>query len=383
MPEPTASGGRTDPTAPTPARHELRIAVVSDAELERNGVGAYYADLAAHLGEHVAELAIISPGGDNAYGSLSMPMPGDSTQTLWMPNVMAVRRRLRALKPHAVILPTPGPWGLLGARLGSGVGAALIVGFHTHFEQLTHLYWNPRLGLIPRTYMRWVSRYLFKRGRMVLANSHAMAEVARGLGAPQVDLMGTPIPRAFVDTPPPPLPEHIEKVLFAGRLAPEKNVEAVVEAAAAHPHIAFTIAGDGPLRASLEARAAELPNLSLVGWVPRAELPALIDRHHLLILPSHVESLGTIALEALARGRNVLVSTHCGITEWPMLDRALFRIGDGETVAQALGRALDVDATLRHRKATLGAEGAREMNAWAIEGWLKVLEDHVGPPAAG
>lgn len=381
MSEPTVCAGPTGTASP--ARQALRVAVISDAESERNGVGAYYADLAAHLADHVAEVAVIAPGGDNAYGSLSMPMPGDSTQTLWMPNVMAVRRRLKDLRPHVVVIPTPGPWGLLGARLGRGVGAALVVGFHTHFEELTHLYWNPRLGVIPRSYMRWVSRYLFKRGEVVLANSHAMAEVARALGAPRVDLMGTPIPRAFVETPPPPLPGRIEKVLFAGRLAPEKNVEAVVEAAAAHPHIRFTIAGDGPLRASLEARAAELPNLHLPGWVPRDELPALIDAHHLLVLPSHVESLGTIALEALARGRNVLVSTHCGITEWPMLDRALFRISDGETVVEALDRAVGVDPTLRQRKAALGADGAREMNAWAIETWLKVLESHVGLPAAG
>jgi glycosyltransferase involved in cell wall biosynthesis len=155
-------------------------------------------------------------------------------------------------------------------------------------------------------------------------------------------------------------------------------VQAVVDAARELPDIEFTIVGDGPMRPSLEEQSQTLSNLRLPGWLPRAELPALLDGCDVLVLPSHVESLGTIALEALARGRNVLVSAHCGITEWPMLDRALFRIGDGETVAHALSRVASLDPTIRRRKAEMGADGAREMNAWAIDGWLKVLSDHAG-----
>jgi len=356
-----------------------RIAVVSDAEPDRNGVGAYYTDLVEHLRERVADVVLLGPGGDDGLGSVALPLPGDSTQKLWLPNLVNVRRRLQALRPHAIVVPTPGPWGLLGARLAAGVGAVLVVGFHTHYERLADLYWRNALGAIPRSYMRMANRFLFDRGAVVLANSHAMADAARALGAPRVELMGTPIPRSFFQSDPPPLPRRVSRVLFAGRLAPEKNIGAVVEAAATLPDIAFTVVGDGPERPALEERAASLPNLDLPGWVPRTQLPSVIDAHDVLVLPSHVESLGTIALEALARGRNVLVSAHCGITEWPMLDRALFRIGDGETVAHALGRVTSLDPTIRARKAAMGAEGAREMNAWAIDGWLRVLADHASP----
>ncbi|KAA5606670.1 glycosyltransferase family 1 protein [Roseospira marina] len=360
------------PGAPGPVEAS-RVAIVSDAEPERNGVGAYYADLVDHLRERVGEVAVLAPGRDDTLRGVSFPLPGDATQTLTFPNPMAVRRRLQALRPHAVIVPTPGPWGLLGARLAAGQGARLVVGFHTHYERLADLYWRTALGMIPRSYMRIANGFLFERGQVVLANSHAMADAARALGARAVQLMGTPIPRGFLETPPAPLAGPIRRVLFAGRLAPEKNVAAVMDAARARPDIAFTIAGDGPERAALEAQAADLANVTLPGWTPRARLPGLMDAHDALVLPSHVESLGTIALEALARGRTVLVSTHCGITEWPMLDRALFRIGDGETLAEALTRVASLDAAIRRRKAELGAEGAREMNAAAIRGWLDVL----------
>ena len=359
-------------------RDPWRLAVVTDAEAERNGVGAYYTDLVEHLRDHVAEVMVLGPGEDDSLGSVALPMPGDSTQKLWLPNLMNVRRRLQDLQPHAVIVPTPGPWGLLGARLAGGLGATLVVGFHTHYERLADLYWSSALGVIPRSYMRMANRFLFERGAVVLANSHAMADAARDLGADSVELMGTPIPRSFIDPAPQALPDVVTRVVFAGRLAPEKNVQAVVDAARELPDIEFTIVGDGPMRPSLEEQSDELPNLRLPGWLPRAELPGMLDACDVLVLPSHVESLGTIALEALARGRNVLVSAHCGITEWPMLDRALFRIGDGETVAHALARVASLDATIRRRKAEMGADGAREMNAWAIEGWLKVLSDHAG-----
>jgi glycosyltransferase involved in cell wall biosynthesis len=359
-------------------RGPWRLAVVTDAEAERNGVGAYYTDLVEHLRDHVAEVMVLGPGEDDSLGSVALPMPGDSTQKLWLPNLMNVRRRLQDLQPHAVIVPTPGPWGLLGARLAGGLGATLVVGFHTHYERLADLYWSSALGAIPRSYMRMANRFLFERGAVVLANSHAMAAAARELGAESVELMGTPIPRSFIDPTPQALRDTVTRVVFAGRLAPEKNVQAVVDAARELPDIEFTIVGDGPMRPSLEEQSQTLSNLRLPGWLPRAELPALLDGCDVLVLPSHVESLGTIALEALARGRNVLVSAHCGITEWPMLDRALFRIGDGETVAHALSRVASLDPTIRRRKAEMGADGAREMNAWAIDGWLKVLSDHAG-----
>jgi len=370
---PNASG----PAEPVPLA-AARIAIVSDAEPERNGVGAYYADLADHLRDHVEDLSVLAPGRDDDLRGLSFPLPGDSTQTLTLPNPIMVRRRLLAMRPHAIVVPTPGPWGLLAARLAGGLGARLVVGFHTHYERLADLYWHNAIGMVPRSYMRLANRFLFDRAEVVLANSHAMAEAARALGAERVQLMGTPIPRGFIDPPPHPVSGPIRSVVFAGRLAPEKNIQAVMNAARALPDIAFTIAGDGPERVALEAQATALPNVTLTGWVARSHLPALIDGHDALVLPSHVESLGTIALEALARGRTVLVSTHCGITEWPMLDRALFRIGTGETVAQALARVASLDGAIRHRKAVLGAEGAREMNASALAGWLDVLTEPTG-----
>ncbi|MBK5939990.1 glycosyltransferase [Halochromatium roseum] len=356
----------------------LRVAIISDAAPERNGVGTYYQDLAEHLKAVGAKVELISPRFRTSrwYGGLAMPMPGDPTQRFLIPQPRLISRRLKRLDPNAIIIATPGPYGMLGLILVRRYGARLVVGFHTHFERLAALNNHWRLfGVLAQTYLNICHRALFKASHLVLANSDEMLDVARSIGASKVGLMGTPIPKHFLDVPISPLRPQIKQVLFAGRLAPEKNLGAVVEAAEALPKLQFQIAGDGPLRDWVEQEAARLPNLEYVGWVRRQEILPLIDRTDLLVLPSTIESFGTIALEAMARGRLVVVSSQCGILSWDHLNRALFQMRADETLASALMRVCALDQDILERKALLGREAAREINDRNLRHWISVLRD--------
>jgi len=354
----------------------LRVAIVSDAAPERNGVGAYYNDLAEHLKGIGARVDVISPRfrAGNWYGGLALPLPGDPTQRFLLPSLALVRRRMRRLVPNAVIVPTPGPFGMVGMHYAKRYGARLVVGFHTHFERLTELnnHW-PLFGMAAQACLTACNRKLFNEGDLVLANSREMIDVARRMGARTVRLMGTPIPKRFLDLPPTPLRPKIERVLFAGRLAPEKNLEAVVEAAERLPDLAFVIAGDGPLRGWLEDRAAELGNLTYVGWAKRRQILPLIDDSDVLVLPSRVESFGTIALEGMARGRLVVVSSECGILSWDQLNRGLFQVRSDEPLSAALGRLCALDRALLERKADLARDAAADLNERNLQHWLRVL----------
>jgi hypothetical protein len=73
-------------------REDLRIAVISDAAPERNGVGAYYADLKNHLTTAICEIKIFSPTftNENWQGSgFKIPLPGDATQNLYTQKVFS------------------------------------------------------------------------------------------------------------------------------------------------------------------------------------------------------------------------------------------------------------------------------------------------------
>jgi glycosyltransferase involved in cell wall biosynthesis len=374
-PSRSAATAGTDNIGPDEARR-LRVAIVSDAAPERNGVGAYYSDLAEHLKGVGARVEITSPRfhAGNWYGGLAVPLPGDPTQRFLFPSPALIRHRIERIAPTAVIVPTPGPFGMVGMHYAKRFGARLVVGFHTHFERLTELNNHWRLfGMAAQTYLTTCNRKLFHEADLVLANSPEMIDVARRMGARNPGLMGTPIPKHFLDAPARPLRPGIGKVLFAGRLAPEKNLGTVVDAAAALPALEFVIAGDGPLRGWIEAQAARLPNLTYVGWAKRRRILPLIDDADVLVLPSRVESFGTIALEAMARGRLVVVSAACGILSWDLLSRGLFQMRSDEPLSAALGRLCALDHALLERKAEIARTAAHELNERNLQHWLRVL----------
>lgn len=364
-----------------PDARGLRVAIISDAAPERNGVGAYYRDLADHLRSAGARVELLAPlcRRGSWHGGLALPLPGDPTQKLILPSTSLLSARLKRLQPQVVVVPTPGPFGLLGLYLAKRMGVRLVVGFHTHFDRLTQLFPNWRWrARVFQAYLSASHRLLFAHSEVVLANSAEMIASAKEIGASRVDLMGTPIPRRFLEKPLAPSSRHLQRVLFAGRLAPEKNLDVIVEAARRLPEIEFQIAGDGPLRGWLLDEARRAPNLRHIGWVKRERVLALIDGADALILPSKVESFGTIALEAMARARPVVVSSACGILSWDLLSRGLFPIRHGEHLAETLARLRDLDPALRDRKTFIARKAAIEMNRRNLHHWLAVLRGPEG-----
>lgn len=102
----------------------------------------------------------------------------------------------------------------------------------------------------------------------------------------------------------------------------------------------LVVCGDGPLRGDLEALARTLgvaERVTFLGKISREAVLEEIDRAHVLVISSHVETFGVVAIEAMARGRPV-VSTRCGGPEG-LVDEAnglLVPAGDAEALAGAL-----------------------------------------------
>lgn len=364
-------------SVPNPGAASRRVLIVSDAAPHRNGVGAYYQDLARHLGPRVGDLDIISPEivDGRWQGGWTLPLPGDATQRFCIPNLVQLRQRIEAFAPDVVVVPTPGPFGMLGARYARPAGARLLVGFHTWYEKLSELYWNRVQGSLTRGFFEVSNRMIFHRADVVLANSDEMVEIARRIGARRAALMGTPVSPQFLDSAPPRAPGRVGAILFAGRLAAEKNLEGLMAAARALPQVRFAIAGDGPMRETVERAAGELDNLDYLGWLDRTGLMAAMDRHDALILPSHVESFGTIALEAMARQRLVLVSRACGITDWSDLAEPLMVMEDTEDVTALVHRALalsEFEVAVRARQSRQAVERHNEDN---LRIWLDFIAE--------
>lgn len=349
----------------------LRVVVVSDAAPDRNGVGSYYRDLLENLGPLVGQFELIVPGG--AHGEwIEMPLPGDPTQRVSVPALPHFARHLRTSRPDVLVVGTPGPYGLYGGRLASKLDIPVAFGFHTHFEHLTRLYWGPIMGRLSRWYLTTANRHLFRKAAVVLCHSESMLQLARELGASNARLAATLLPAAFLDEPP-PLRESIGKVLFLGRLAAEKRVDRLLEAARELPELEFAFAGDGPLRERIVACAARERNVSFLGWQEREAIPALLAEHDLLVLPSDVEAFGTVALEAIACARTPLVSHRCGIRDWPELAASVFEFDPDRSLADAIRLACARPRDEREAIASRGRSAVLALNGQGVADWLELL----------
>jgi len=151
-------------------------------------------------------------------------------------------------------------------------------------------------------------------------------------------------------------------VLSVGSLTRQKAQEVLLEAfaaaAVAAPGARLVIAGDGPLRASLEARVAALgigARVTLAG--AREDAADLMDACDAFVLSSEREGLPMTVLEAMRAGRAV-VSTRIGGTPEAVVDGEtglLAPVGD----AAALGRALGALLADPERRRALGEAGRR------------------------
>ena len=356
-------------------KHPLKVLFLSDAIAGRNGVGSYYADLVEHLTVHVEHAELVSPGteGDSCAHEVTLPMPGDATQRLYLPRGTNIWQKVKDLAPDLIVLPTPGPYGVMGFVIARYLNIPICSGYHTEIDQLSRIYWNSVFSIFGRLYMKSVNRLFFRSSAMVVGNSEKMIHGARNDGAHRVKTIGTPIAGTFTDDPPSPVSTDLSTVCYAGRLAPEKNIQEVLEAARALPQTRFLIAGDGPLRNLVIETTCSCPNVEYMGWVSRSGVKQAIDDSDMLLLPSRVESFGTIALEAMARRRLVLVSDNCGILNWPDLAEGVYAIGAEESLADAVKRISDQPVCQRLQKSETARRTALEFNRNTLSQWVDLF----------
>jgi glycosyltransferase involved in cell wall biosynthesis len=106
--------------------------------------------------------------------------------------------------------------------------------------------------------------------------------------------------------------------LFAGRLAPEKGLDTLLQSwRRLESRVPLRIAGDGPLRPVLEAEVARgLADVELLGPLPRGELVKVLQGARCLIVPSlWYEGFPMTIVEAFACGVPVIATRLGGLPE--------------------------------------------------------------------
>lgn len=168
----------------------------------------------------------------------------------------------------------------------------------------------------------------------------------------------------FVPALPARIPTDGDRVVLSvGRLAEEKGIADLLEAAQRSPEVPFVIIGDGPLRAQCELRAAQCVNVQYRGPVAPVEVQRAIGAAAIVVVPSRwYENAPYVVLEAMAAGVPVIASDIGGLPE-------LVRHGEtGLLVPPANAAALDKTVAMLYRDRNLCAElGARAREVAAME----------------
>lgn len=158
--------------------------------------------------------------------------------------------------------------------------------------------------------------------------------------------------------------------LFVGRLSKEKGPDLACAAAAA-AGVPLVLAGEGEMRAALEAA---YPQFTFAGWTDKAGLEALAgDARALLMTSRSPEPFGLAAAEALGSGLPVVAA------DTALLARDLEALGcgtavpaaDTDAVARTLSALADDDALVARMSAA--ARAAYRTVSPSFDDWIDAL----------
>jgi glycosyltransferase involved in cell wall biosynthesis len=179
----------------------------------------------------------------------------------------------------------------------------------------------------------------------------------------------------FLAAPPAPITER-SRLVCVGRLCEQKGQLLLVEAAARlvkeGRELELVLAGDGELRAPIEAaiaRHALQGRVRITGWISNEQVRAEILAARAMVLPSFAEGLPVVLMEALALGRPVISTYVAGIPELVVPERSgwLVPAGDVDALADAMRAALRASPRELEALGLQGAERVRERHDARIE----------------
>ena len=254
----------------------------------------------------------------------------------------AIERQVASLSPRPQLLLCFQTFvsGYAGVRLQRRLGIPAVVWVRGEDEIRLARSWRAR----------WTSPVTWRSARAVVVQSRELGEaLLRELASEPTSEAAV---RARLEVIPngielPPLaapPARGRHVLAVGRLIPHKGMDVVIDAVAALGG-QLTIAGDGPERAALEARARRLDlDVRFEGAVPRGRVAELYREAACVVLASRFgEGFPNVLLEAMAHACPVIATDVLGVDELVRDGESGLRVAPGDVAAlrSALARLRD------------------------------------------
>jgi glycosyltransferase involved in cell wall biosynthesis len=285
----------------------------------------------------------------------------------------AVAREGRRLRPDVVVAQSPyEAFVVLPVLRLLRPRPRLIVEVHGDWRTASRLYGSPgRRAYAPLSDLS--ARHALRRADGTRALTRHTAElIEEATGRAPVAVFPTYFDLgSFTREPTRPVPER-PAAAWVAVLERYKNPDGFVRAwrrvARELPQARLTMVGDGPLRPVVDELVRDLPDrVTLVPRMSPPEISRLLDDSTLLVLPSRMEGMGRVIIEAFARARPVVGSAVGGIPDLvePERNGLLVPSEDADGLADALLRVLR-DRELADRLGRAAHEDAQRLQ-WTPE----------------
>jgi glycosyltransferase involved in cell wall biosynthesis len=245
--------------------------------------------------------------------------PTQPDYPLALPVAPRASAAFRAARPEIVHTHSAFALGQTGRRWARRAGVPLVTTYHTLYVEYAHYAPTPRAW--SRAFLKELSRAYCQACDAVVVPTAPIREVLLGYGVTRPIHV---IPTGLKLRPPIPrdpefprgrfgIPPAAPMVLFAGRVAREKNLGLLLESFARAqekvPEAWLLIAGNGPAEAEARQIAHKLPRGSQVvfaGFIAPEEMPRVYAGADLFGFTSLTDTQGLVLTEAKAAGLPVV-----------------------------------------------------------------------------
>lgn len=265
----------------------LSIAIVTDAwHPQVNGVVRTLNRTRDELEALGHRVDVLSPEGYR-----SIPCPTYPEIRLALGAGRSIQKRLTKLKPDAVHIATEGPLGLAARRWCKRHALPFTTSYHTRFPEYIRL----RLP-IPLSWSYAFLKWFHGPAHRMLVATPSMERELVARGFQNIGRWSRGVDLALFQPQVERTSSHPPKLLYVGRVAPEKNIEAFLTCPVVGQKV---VVGGGP---ALETLREAYPEVTFLGYRHGAELAAVMADADCFVFPSLTDTFGLVILESMACG---------------------------------------------------------------------------------
>lgn len=309
--------------------------------------------------------------GIKTYRFRSLPIPKSGGWHLAFPTINEVKKLLIEEKIDVVHVVLPMSAAIITVKAARSLGIKIVAHSHSQPENL-FMDVPKYLGrhLLYRGWNKYLA-WLYSKAESIIYPSELAHRILHGLtveGTPSTVISNGINTKDFCPTDVGDfherfnIPEDFVKIVFVGRLFPEKSVDTLIAAMPhileVHPKTHLMIAGAGHLRAKLEALVEDLgmqKHVTFLGLVSDEDKVHAYNASDIFVLPSFAELEGMVVLEAMACGKPIIISDAVMSASRYFVDGngLLFETANPQHLAeQALRLIMDVDLRKEMGKAS-------------------------------